>query len=306
MKTNTKRQIRSNLLLMTTALVWGFAFVAQVMASESHMGSFFYNGVRYLLGALILLPIFLIFERKKINRQIFKSTFLASLICGAIMMAAVNFQQYGIDNNMNAGKSGFITGLYMVFIPIAGIFFKQKTSHFTWIAVIIALVGLFLISFPAGESTFNREELLGDLLVLISAFFWTAQILCVDRFAKGSCPILFSVLQFAVCGTISMLIALFVDDISFTILSAAALPLLYGGLVSVGVGYTLQVLGQRDASPAVASIAMASESLFAAIGGALILKETMTLRQIFGALLMLAAILLAQIKPKKTADNNLQ
>ena len=288
-----QKQLQANLLLLFAAAVWGFAFVAQVKASESNIGPFLYNGIRYLIGAIVLIPILLIAERKQITACSVKKTSVSALICGTVMMAAVNLQQFGIDCNMNAGKSGFITGLYIVFIPITGIFLGKKVGKFVWIAVVSALVGLFLISFPNGFSGFNQSELLGDLLILGSAFLWTAQILCVDKYAKKCSPILFSILQFLACGIISMIAALIFEEISINIISAALLPILYGGLVSVGIGYTLQVVGQRHASPAVASIAMAGESIFATIGGALLLDEKMSLIQYAGAFLMFSAILTA-------------
>jgi len=290
-----KKQVSASFLLMITSIVWGFAFVAQVKASEANMGSFLFNGLRYIIGTLALIPVMLFFERKKLSRKVFKQTLLYGTISGLIMMCAVNFQQYGIDANMNAGKSGFITALYIVLIPITGLFFKQKTGVFTWISVAISLLGLFFISIPKGASMLNTDELLGDILVLISAFFWTAQILCVDRFSKCSCPVLFSVMQFAVCGISSMIISFFVDDFSPAIISQSLMPVLYGGLISVAIGYTIQVLAQRHAPPTMASIAMASESVFAALGGFLILKEIMTSRQILGAILVFLAILLSQL-----------
>jgi len=256
-----KKQVSASFLLMITSIVWGFAFVAQVKASEANMGSFLFNGLRYIIGTLALIPVMLFFERKKLSRKVFKQTLLYGTISGLIMMCAVNFQQYGIDANMNAGKSGFITALYIVLIPITGLFFKQKTGVFTWISVAISLLGLFFISIPKGASMLNTDELLGDILVLISAFFWTAQILCVDRFSKCSCPVLFSVMQFAVCGISSMIISFFVDDFSPAIISQSLMPVLYGGLISVAIGYTIQVLAQRHAPPTMASIAMASESV---------------------------------------------
>ena len=294
MENSSRKEISYSLLLMVTSIVWGLAFVAQVKASEANMGAFLFNGLRYLLGTLALIPVMLFFERKKITKTVFKRALLHGTISGLIMMGAVNVQQYGIDANMNAGKSGFITALYIVLIPITGLFFKKKTSFLTWIAVGVSLVGLFFISIPDASSLLNPDELVGDILVLISSFFWTAQILCVDKFSKDECPILFSVSQFAVCGISSFIIAILVDDFSPTILSASLMPVLYGGLISVAIGYTIQVIAQRHASPTIASIAMASESVFAAVGGYLILHEVMTKRQALGAVLVFAAILLSQ------------
>ena len=283
------------MILMITSVIWGFAFVAQVKASEANMGSFLFNGLRYVLGTLTLIPIMLLFEKKKINKTAFRSALIHGIISGLVMMAAVNVQQYGINANMNAGKSGFITALYIVLIPLTGLFFKKKTPLLTWLAVAIALCGMFFISIPRVAELINVEELLGDTLVLVSAFLWTAQILCVDKFSKYPCPILFSVMQFAACGVSSFIIAISVDDFSPAILAASLAPVLYGGLISVAIGYTIQVIAQRHASPTIASIAMASESVFAAVGGFLILHEMMTARQLLGAGLVLFAIFLSQI-----------
>ncbi len=295
MNFTSKKEISSSMILMITSIIWGFAFVAQVKASEANMGSFLFNGLRYILGTITLIPVMLLFEKNKITASTFKSALIHGIISGLVMMAAVNFQQYGINANMNAGKSGFITALYIVLIPLTGLFFKKKTPFLMWVSVALALLGMFFISIPNGTTLLNPNELLGDILVLVSAFLWTAQILCVDKFSKYPCPILFSVMQFAVCGLSSFIIAIFVDDFSLTILSASLAPVLYGGLISVAIGYTIQVIAQRHASPTIASIAMASESVFAAIGGYLVLHEIMTKRQLLGAGLVLFAILLSQI-----------
>lgn len=291
------KQIRSNIILLIAAVMWGFAFVAQVKASESGIGPFLFNAVRYLLGALVLIPVVFIFERKQITRAILKRSMLAGVISGTVMMAAVNFQQYGIDMNQNAGTSGFISSFYIVFIPItSALVLREKVNITSWIAVLVAFVGLFLISVPLGTDVFNSKELLGDTLLIICAFFWTAHILSVDRFSKESCPLLFAFCQFAFCSFLSFVVSLFVDEISLAVITASLAPILYGGLISVGIAYTFQVLGQRDASAVVTSIAMACESVFAAVGGFLLMDEKMSFQQIIGAVLMSSAILLAQMK----------
>ena len=294
----TAKNIRANLVLLFVAVVWGFAFVAQVQASS--IGSFLYNGIRYMLGALVLIPVVILVERKKITWSVLAYTLRGSFLCSLIMFFAVNLQQYGILYNQNAGKAGFITGLYIVFVPIASIFIKKegKNTAFTWISAIIALVGLFLVSIPSIHA-FSVQGLIGDGLVLIGAFFWTAHILLTDRYAKETCPLLFAFLQFACCGFLCLIVSLFVDEISWSVIREAGLPILYGGLVSVGLGYTLQILGQRDAKPTLAAITLSCEAVFAAIGGVLILHETMTARQLIGTVLMLAAIFLAQYRPRE-------
>jgi len=295
------KQVRSNIILIIAAVMWGFAFVAQVKASENGIGSFLFNAIRYFLGALVLIPVIFIFERKQITRSILRHSIIAGLISGTVMMAAVNVQQYGIALNQNAGTSGFISSFYIVFIPIvSALIFKQKVNIRSWIAVAVAFVGLFLISVPLGTSVFDTKKLLGECLLMICAIFWTAHILSVDRFSKESCPILFAFLQFAFCSLLSFLFALFVDEISLSVISASWAPILYGGFISVGIAYTFQVLGQRDASAVVTSIAMAAEAVFAAVGGFLFMGEEMSVQQIIGAIMMSAAILLPQIKLKET------
>ena len=299
------KQVRSNIVLIIAAVMWGFAFVAQVKASESGIGSFLFNAIRYFLGALVLIPVILIFEGKQITRAIFRKSAIAGMISGTVMMAAVNVQQYGISLNQNAGTSGFISSFYIVFIPIAyALIFRQKVNIRSWLAVAIAFVGLFLISVPLGTSVFNTKELLGEALLMLCAIFWTAHILSVDRFSKDSCPILFAFLQFAFCGILSFVFALFVDEISLSVISGSLYPILYGGFISVGIAYTFQVLGQRDASAVVTSIAMAAEAVFAAVGGFLFMGEEMSLQQVIGASMMCLAILLPQInlKRKKTQE----
>ena len=299
-RSSVYKQVRSNIVLIIAAIMWGFAFVAQVKASESGIGSFLFNAIRYFLGALVLIPVIIVFERKQITRAVMRRTTIAGMISGTVMMLAVNVQQYGIALNQNAGTSGFISSFYIVFIPIASaLIFRQKVNIRSWIAVAIAFVGLFLISIPLGTSVFNPQELLGEALLMLCAIFWTAHILSVDRFSKESCPILFAFSQFVFCGFLSFICALFVDEISLSVISGSLLPILYGGFISVGIAYTFQVLGQRDASAVVTSIAMAAEAVFAAVGGFLFMGEQMSLQQVVGAAMMCMAILLPQINIKK-------
>ncbi|MBQ4121433.1 MAG: DMT family transporter [Clostridia bacterium] len=299
------KQIRSNIILIIAAVMWGFAFVAQLKASENGIGSFLFNAIRYFLGALVLIPVIIIFERKQITRSVLRRSMIAGLISGTIMMAAVNVQQYGIALNQNAGTSGFISSFYIVFIPIvSSLVFRQKVNIRSWIAVAVAFIGLFLISVPLGSRVFDTKKLLGECLLMLCAIFWTAHILSVDRFSKESCPILFAFLQFSFCSVISFLFALFVDEISLSVISASLAPILYGGFISVGIAYTFQVLGQRDASAVVTSIAMAGEAVFAAVGGFLFMGETMSFQQIIGAIMMSGAIVLPQITLKNKKKTN--
>lgn len=288
------KKIKSTVLLFLTAIIWGFAFVAQRVGAE-HLGAFSFNGIRFLLGSLSLIPVILIFEKEEKNIQKLKTTFFSALIAGVILFSAAALQQIGVEITQSAGKSGFITGLYMIIVPIAGfLLFKKKTNVFIWIGAVCAVVGLYLVCIT--------EDLtigLGDFVLLIGSFFWAAHIMIIDYFIDRISPLKFASMQFFVCGIISIVIALFTEEISFATVMPALVPILYGGLMSVGVAYTCQILGQRDADPTFASIVFSTESVFAAIGGALILNETMTMRGYLGCVIIFIGIILSQIEIKK-------
>ena len=286
-----KKSILSSGLLVLTAMIWGFAFVSQKVGAES-VGTFVFNGLRFAMGAVSLIPVFLLFERERFDKEKFKRTVIASIICGVVLFIASALQQYGIELTKSAGKAGFITGLYTVLVPVISfIIYKKKNGIAVWVGAILAVTGLFLLSVGEG---FSVE--VGDLYLLIGAFFWAGHILVIDKFIGGVSPLRFASLQFAVCAALNLIAALFFDTFDATAIETALIPLLYGGLASVGIAYTLQIFGQKNCDPSTAAIIFSLESVFSAIGGAIILGETMTGRGYFGCVLIFIGIILSQIK----------
>lgn len=292
------KQLRSNLLLLLTAAIWGFAFVAQRVGSQ-FVGAFTFNGIRFALGSISLVPLIIYFNKKKKNEsenQIStKETILFGALIGIILYIAATLQQIGLIYT-TAGKAGFITGLYMVIVPIIGIFLKQRIGRNSWIGVALAVVGLYLLSI---NEDFSIS--FGDMLELIGSLFWAVHILAIDYFTKKIDPIKLSSIQFATCAILSMITALIFEDITVAGISSALVPILYGGLLSVGIAYTLQAVAQKDAKPSHAAIILSMESVFGAIGGALLLGESMSTRGLVGCALILGGIIFTQIKPAAKA-----
>ncbi len=285
------KQLKSNLILMLTAAIWGFAFVAQ-KESVKYIGPFLYNGVRFLMGGISLIPLILVLKIKLPGDK--KYMLKGGLIVGVFLFIAANLQQVGIVDT-DAGKAGFITSLYMVIIPIIGIILKQKTGIYTWMGVVLATVGLYLLC--VGDTlTFEKS----DLIILIGAFFWAGHVLLIEHFVKKIDSLLLSVMQFLVCGTLGIITAFLTrETISFQVIGDSLIPLLYGGLMSVGVAYTLQVVAQKNAKASHAAIILSLESCFSVIGGVLILGETMTVRGYIGCIVIFAAVLISQIKKQE-------
>ena len=290
------RTMRANLLLLLTALIWGAAFVAQRMGMD-HMGPLTFNGIRFALGALALLPLIGHMDKRRTTAP----TPLPTLIRGGLLMGGALFlgawlQQFGLCYT-TAGKAGFITGLYVVVVPLLGLLWGQRTPWGTWVGALLAVVGLYLL-------TMNDRLTLteGDGLVLIGAFFWAGHVLTIGWLAGRHVePVLLACLQFIVCGVLSLAVAVTSEPITLDGLQGAAWPILYGGLLSVGVAYTLQVVAQRDAPPAHAAIILSLETVFAALGGWLLLNETLAGRGLIGCGLMFAGMLLSQLVLGKAA-----
>jgi len=302
-----KKALRADGMLLLTSIVWGFAFVAQRVGME-HVGPFAFNGIRFALGSLSLLPLIRIMGRR--SRQTVQTgepasdasgpgtsaqgryrrrLLVGSLAAGAVLFVAASLQQIGIQYT-TAGKAGFLTGLYVVLVPIAGIAFRHKTGLPTWLGAVLAAAGMYVLSAPDNLGRVNP----GDVLVIVGAFFWTAHVLVIDHFSRRLEPVTLASAQFAWCALFSLVAAVVSEPLSFEAIRLAAAPILYGGLVSVGVGYTLQVVAQRDAPPAHASILMSLEGAFATIGGMLLLAEPLELRSIVGSLLMLTGMIATQ------------
>ena len=285
------RKLVSSLMLIVAALIWGTAFVAQRKGME-YAGPLAFNGVRTLIGSLVLLPVALIFRPAKAANL--RKTLLAGLLCGLCLFMATNLQQIGLTST-EAGKAGFITTFYIILVPVLGLFLRKKTGAVTWLAVAVALVGLFFLCVKPGEVRIAP----GDLLVLGCAFFFAVQILVIDFFVQEVDGVLLSRVQFAVDGVLSLAAAFLFEKPDFPALFRGWVPLLYTGILSCGVAYTLQILGQKNLHPTVASLLMSLESAFAVLGGWLILDERLTRRELLGCALMLAAVLLVQLAPAK-------
>ncbi len=291
---NNKRLV-ANLLLILTAAIWGFAFVAQRVGSQ-FVGAFTFNGIRFALGALSLVPLIIFLDKRKENSEEstekpnLKATLLPGILVGLILYAGATLQQVGLFYT-TVGNASFITGLYMVFVPIIGIFLKHKIGKNSWVGVILAIIGLYLLSINE-----NFSISYGDLLEVIGAIFWAVHILAIDNFTKRVNPLKLSFIQFATCSILSLITAFIFEDITISGISSAFIPILYGGLLSVGVAYTLQVVAQKDAKPSHAAIILSMESVFGAIGGAVLLGESMSGRGYLGCALILAGILVSQIK----------
>jgi drug/metabolite transporter (DMT)-like permease len=288
------KTLKSDALLLLTSAIWGFAFVAQRVGMD-YVGPFTFNGVRFALGSLVLLPLIL---RNRNHRKTSKNTtphidkkmlIFGGGLLGLTVFAAASLQQVGLVYT-TAGNAGFITGLYVVIVPILGLFWRQHTNAGTWIGAFLAAVGLYFLSMSDALSIS-----FGDLLELIGAFLWAVQILIIGWLSPKIDSLKLAFAEFSACSLLSLITAFFVEEIVLSALFQAAIPILYGGVLSVGVAYTLQVVAQRNAHPAHASIIFSLESVFAAFGGWLILDETLGFRGMMGCILMLSGMLLSQL-----------
>lgn len=296
-------QMKNSLLLLLTAFIWGVAFVAQSVGGDQ-VGCFTFNGVRSILGAVVLLPViaFLDHQKKKeLGEKEFltqkgdaKTLLIGGLCCGIMLCIASNFQQYGISFT-TVGKAGFITALYIIIVPILGLFMKKRVGAKVWFGVILSTVGLYLLCMTSESFSISK----GDFLVLICAGFFSLHILIIDYFSPKCDGVRLSCIQFFVCGVISLAAAFLFETPNLTAILAGWLPILYAGVMSCGVAYTLQIIGQKNMDPTVASLILSLESVFSVLAGWLILKQTLSGRELFGCVLMFGAIILAQLPDKK-------
>lgn len=285
-----KVKVQSTVLLFLTAIIWGFAFVAQRVGAD-YVETFTFNGIRFLLGSFSLIPVILIFEREAADKKKLLKTFYISLAAGTVLFIAASLQQYGVELTGSAGKAGFLTGLYTVLVPVFRFFLGKKTSFLTFIGAFFAVGGLFFLCMTGNSVSFGK----GDIVLIIGAVFWAFHILIIDKFVNDVSPLKFSMMQFFVCGVLSVIGALLTETVEISSVKAAAVPILYGGIMSVGVAYTCQILGQKHSDPTFASIVFSTESVFSAVGGALLLNEIMTGRGYFGCALIFVGIVLSQI-----------
>jgi drug/metabolite transporter (DMT)-like permease len=299
-----KQALRADILLLFTAFIWGFAFVAQRSAMDA-MGPFTFNGIRFTLGGLSLVPL-AAFRLKSparrtdpaTGRPLALRTFAAgAVLAGTCLFIAATLQQIGIIDT-TAGNSGFITGFYVALTPIFGIFLGKKTALPTWIGMVFTLAGLFFLSTAA--QVFGRDASepfslnRGDLLTAVSAVFWTCHVLLIDGLVRRMDPVALSSAQFLVCGVFSAITAFFRETLPAGAAAEAIIPILYGGFGSVGVAYTLQAVGQKYAPAAHATIILSMEGVFAAIGGVLLLSEPLGPWTLLGFALMLCGMLITQ------------
>ncbi len=287
-----KHTLRGNFLLLAAAVIWGCAFAAQSAAADS-VGPWLFNGTRFLLGGievLLLSPLLHKLQGQQapeVSRQLLS----AGILCGMILIFASILQQAGIRYT-TAGKAGFITSLYVVLVPLFGfLFLRRRTNFYVCCAAVIAVAALYLLSGVESGSVG-----IGDLLELGCAAAFAVHILVIDKCVGSVDPVLFSAVQFLTAGVIGMTGAVLFEPIQLSALKQAAVPILYAGLMSAGFGYTLQVLGQREAEPAAASVILSLESVFSAVFGFLLLGEVMSIRELLGCALMFCAVLLSQKK----------
>jgi len=299
-----QHRLRADLLLLLAAAIWGFAFVAQRVGMR-HVEPLTFNGVRFALGAVVLLP-WLVWRVRGDRgghplrhhdgatvpadvRTSLRRAWPGGLAAGLVLFGGATLQQFGVVLT-TAGKAGFITGLYVVLVPMLGLAVGHRAPRAAWIGALIAATGLYLLSVRGGWRTDP-----GDLLVLAGAFFWAAHVLVVGRLATRHHPIVIAFLQFAVCSLLSLVGAALTEEWNPTGLRAAVVPILYAGLMSVAIAYTLQVVAQREAPPAHAAIILSLETVFAVLGGRLLLGEQLDHRGLAGCALMLAGMIVAQL-----------
>ena len=295
------------ILLFLTALIWGVAFVAQSVAMD-YIGPYTFNAVRSLLGGIVLVPCVFLFGQKEksvIDEDPSKGTAIdrpgdmitGGLLCGIMLFLSTTLQQVGIQYTTVA-KAGFITALYIILVPILGIFLKKRVSVQIWISVVIAIIGLYLLcmkgSFYLGQ---------GDFLVLLCSLCFALHILVIDHFTDKVNGVKLSCIQFFVSGLLSSILMFLFEAPAISAIFSAWLPIVYGGVFSSGIAYTLQIIGQKGTDPTIASLILSLESVVSVLAGWIILGQSLTPREILGCLLMFGAIILAQVAPVQKASS---
>lgn len=305
------KKVRSNLLLLLTAIIWGSAFVAQSVGMD-YIGPFTFNGTRSIIAALVLIPVAIFFVNKEKKAAMVqpgykeptelekaakrKLTLLGGACCGIALFCGSTLQQYGIQYT-TPGKAGFVTALYIVIVPLLGLFLKKRVRPLVWICVFVAATGFYLLCVNEGFSI-NK----GDFFVLLCAIAFAVQILIVDYFSPKTNGVVLSCMQFAITGLISLPLMFGLETVSLAALIAGAKPLLYAAVLSGAGGYTLQIVAQKDTDPTIASLIMSLESVFAALAGALLLHQIMSTKELIGCILIFAAVIVTQL-PEKSNNN---
>jgi len=289
-----KEKLNSNLLLLLTSTIWGFGFVAQEKGAQ-YLGPNMFNGARYSIGAFCLFAILIIYHRSRfLDGFRSKEWIKSSLSAGVFLFLGSLLQQAGISNEQTgAGKAGFITGLYVVIVPLFGLVVGRRASFQTWSGVVLATVGLWFLSFKQTGAKWSIGD--GDLLVFFGAFCWAGHVLVIDRFTNRVSSLHLAIGQVFVCALLSWLIAVFKEPIDIAAFKGAFIPALYLGVMSIAIAFTLQIIGQRKADPTHASIIFAMEAVVGVIAGWLILNEQLTQRELIGCLMMFCGMLVSQV-----------
>lgn len=293
-----KRNIKGNSILMITAFIWGTAFVAQSVGMD-YVGPFTFIASRYILGGMFLIPCIIILnkaDKKSLNNKKDsdrKTLFIAGALCGAALFVASSFQQIGIQYT-SVGKSGFITSLYIIIVPLLGLLFKHKVSVKVWISVVISLAGLYLLCI---NESFSISR--GDFFILVCAFVFSIHILIIDKYSNLVNGVKMSCIQFFTAGILGVIPMLIFEKPQISNILTASTPILYAGIMSSGIAYTLQIIGQKYTSPVIATLIMSLESVFAVLSGWIILGETLSIKESIGCCLVFAAIILAQLPDMK-------
>lgn len=297
-----KKQVFAGLLLALTAFIWGSAFVAQSLGMN-YVGPFTFNAVRSLIGGAFLLPVIYLMDRQKGKENIRgrmtsseKSVLLkGGICCGLVLTVSSSLQQVGIRYT-TVGKAGFITALYIVIVPLLGIFLKKRVRTAVWAGVVLATVGLYLITMT--EDLSIRK---GDFYVLLCAFFFSIHILVIDYFSPLTDGVRLSCIQLFICGILSGIPMLLTERPQISAVIASGIPILYAGLLSSGIAYTLQIVAQKHINPVIASLICSLESVFAVICGWIFLRQTLSVKELIGCIVVFAAIILAQLPERKKA-----
>ena len=299
------KKMKSNILLLLTAFIWGSAFVAQKSGMD-YIEPFTYNGIRTFIGGLVLIPVILFFTKKN-NRQngteekVFdfekdKIAIIGGICCGLALFVASSLQQFGVSYT-TAGKAGFITTLYVVFVPILSLLLRKKVRPIMWVCVALGAVGLYLLCMT--DASFSLQ--FGDMLVLLCAVAFAVHILVIDHFSPKADGVKISCVQFLVSGVLGIICMFIFETPDIGNILACWLPILYAGVLSCGVAYTLQVVAQADADPTAASLILCLESVFAVISGAILLHESMSPRELMGCAVIFAAVIISNLPEKKAS-----
>lgn len=295
------KKMQSNILLLLTAIIWGSAFVAQKSGMD-YIEPFTFNGIRTFIGGLVLIPVIMVMSKKAPAEQLSKeekaknnkALLIGGFCCGLALFAAGSLQQFGVSYT-TAGKAGFITTLYVVFVPIISVILRKRVRPIMWLCVVLGAIGLYLLCMT--DSSFSLT--FGDSLVLLCAVAFGIHIMVVDHFSPKMDGIKLSCVQFLTAGTLGIIGMFIFETPDINAILDCAVPILYAGVLSCGLGYTFQVIAQKHAEPTVASLLMSLESVFAVISGAILLGESMSVRELSGCAVIFAAVIISQLPEKK-------